>query len=57
MSTVFNDQDNEFDNIRFTTFDGVTVNRNPTTDNEVSKKTYVDGSLGEGTIPRFNKAL
>ena len=35
--------------------DGVTLNSNPTSDNEVSNKKYVDDSIGEGTILRFNQ--
>ena len=30
LSSVFNDQDNEFDNNKLTNLDSVTVNRNPT---------------------------
>ena len=33
LSSVFNDQDNEFDNNKLTKLDSVTVNRNPTSDN------------------------
>ena len=54
---MFNDQDNEFDNNKLTNLDSVTVNRNPTSDNEVSNKKYVDDSIGENTILRFNQAL
>ena len=57
LSSVFNDQDNEFDNNKLTNLDSVTVNRNPTSSNEVSKKKYVDDSIGEGTIVRFNQTL
>ena len=57
LSSVFNDQDNEFDNNKLTNLDGVTVNRNPTSDNEFSNKKYVDDSIGKGTLLRFNQTL
>ena len=38
IPTLFNDQVNVFENKKLTNFDSVTVNRNPTTDNERSKK-------------------
>ena len=57
LSLVFNDQDNEFDNNKFTDLDSVSINRNPSSDNELSNKKYVDDSIGEGTIVRLNKSL
>ena len=57
LSSVFNDQDNEFDNKKLTNLDSVTVNRNPSSDNEVANKNYVDDSIGEGTLLRFIKTL
>ena len=57
LSSVFNDQDNEFDNNKLTNLDSVTVNRNPNSDDELSNKKYVDDSIGEGTILRFNQTL
>ena len=50
LSSVFNHQNNEFDNNTLTNLDSVTVNRNPSLDNELSNKKYVDDSIGEGTI-------
>ena len=38
LSSVFNDQDYEFDNNKLTNLDSVTVNRNPSSDNELAKK-------------------
>ena len=55
LSSVINDQDNEFDNNKLTNLDSVTVNRNPSSDNEVSNKKYVDDSIGEGKWLRFNQ--
>ena len=47
LSSVFNNQDNEFDKIE--------VIRDRISDNELSIKKDVDDSLGEGTIVRFNE--
>ena len=57
LSSVFNDQDNEFDNNKLTILDSVTVNREPISDNELSTRKYIDDSIGEGTIVRFNQTL
>ena len=57
LSSVFNDQDNEFDNNKCTNLDSITVNRDPNLDNELSNKKYVDNSIGEGTLLRFNQTL
>ena len=55
LSSVFIDQDNEFDNIKLATLDSVSVKRNPSSDNELSNKKYVNDSIGKGTIVRFNQ--
>ena len=57
LSSVFNDQDNEFDNNKLTNLGSVTVNRNPNQDYELSNKNNVDDSIGEGTLVRFNQTL
>ena len=57
LSSVFNDQDNEFDNNKLTNLDSVTVNRNSNLDNELANKKYIDDSIGEGTIVRFSQTL
>ena len=57
LSSVFNDQDKEVDNNNKTNLDSVNVNRNPTSDNEVSNKNNVDASTGEITLLRFNQTL
>ena len=43
MSTIFNDQDNDSDNIKLTNLDSFTLIRNPTLDNELANKKYFDG--------------
>ena len=57
LSSVFNDQDNELDNNKLTNVDSITVKRNPTSDNEVANKKYIDDSIEEGTIVRLNQTL
>ena len=54
---MFNDQDNKFDNNKLTNLDSVSVNRDPSSDNELAKKKYIDNSIGEGTLLRFNQTL
>ena len=54
MTTVVDNEDNEFDNNKSTNLDSFTVNRNPISDKEVSNKTTADDSIGEGSILRFN---
>ena len=57
LSSVFNDQNNEFENDKLTNLDIVTVNRNLSSDNELSNKKFVDDSIGEGTLLRFYQTL
>ena len=57
LSSVFNDQDTQFDNTKSTNLHSVSVNRNPSSDPELSNKKYVDDSIGEVTIARFNQTL
>ena len=37
--------------------ESIIVNRNPSLDNELANKKYVDDSIGEGIILRFNQTL
>ena len=57
LSSVFDDQDNEFDNNKLTNLDSIQVNRNPNLDNELSNKKYIDDELDKNTIVRFNQTL
>ena len=50
-------QDNNFNDNRLTNLDIITVARNPSSDNELANKKYVDDSLGAGNILRFSQAL
>ena len=57
ISYVFIDQDIGFDNNKLTNLDNLTINRNPTSVNEVSNKKYVGDSMGKGTILRYIQTL
>ena len=57
MSSVFNDQDNEFDKNNLTNLDYITVMREPSSDNELANKNYVYGSIRVGSILGFNQTL
>ena len=57
LSSVFNDQDDEFDNNKLTNLHSVTVNRNPNLDNELANKKYIDDELDKNTVLRFNQTL
>ena len=52
---VKNNQDNDLNDNKLTNLDSVVVNREPTSDNELANKKYVDGSLGGGNFLRFNQ--
>ena len=56
-SSVFNDQDIDFDKNKLTNLDSITVIRDPNSDNELANKNYIGDSIGEGTIVRFNQTL
>ena len=42
---------------KLTNLDSITINRNPTSDNEVSNKKHIDNELDKNTIVRFNQTL
>ena len=54
---VKNNQDNDFNDNKLTNLDSVVVNRNPTNDNELTNKKYIDDELDKNTIVRFNQTL
>ena len=54
---VKNNQDNDFNDNKLTNIDSITINRNPTLDNQVSNKKYIDNELDKNTIVRFNQTL
>ena len=57
LSSVFNDQDNEFDKDKLTNLDSITVNKNPNLDNELANKKYIEDELDKNTVLRFNQTL
>ena len=54
---MFNDQDNEFDLNKLTNLDSITVNRDPSSDSELSTKKFIGDQLDKSTILRFNQTL
>ena len=54
---VKNNQDNDLKDNKLTNLDSVQVNRIPNSDNELARKKYIDDSVGEGTLLRFNQTL
>ena len=54
---VKNNQDNGFNDKKLTNIDSITVKRNPTSDNELANKNYIDDELNNNTIVRFNQSL
>ena len=54
---VKNNQDNDLNDKKLTNLDSISVNRKPSSDNELASKKYVDDSIEEGTLLRFNQTL
>ena len=52
---VKNNQDNDLNDNKLTNLDSITVNRNPSVDNELANKKYIDNELDKNTILRFNQ--
>ena len=57
FSLVFDAQDNEFDINKLRNPDDFTVKRNPTSDNELPNKEYIDDNVGNRTLVRFSQTL
>ena len=54
---VGNNQDNDLNNNKLTILDSIKGNRDPTSDNELVNKKYIDDELDKNTILRFNQRL
>ena len=54
---VKNNQDIDLNDKKLTNINSVTVNRNPSSDNEVSNKKYIDDEVYKNTILRFIQTL
>ena len=50
-------QDNNLNDNKLTNFYSITVDRNPTSGNELSTEKYIDDELDKNTILRFNRTL
>ena len=57
VDLVKNNQDNDLNDNKLTNLNSVKINRNPTLDNEVANKKYIDDELDKNTIVRFNQTL
>ena len=54
---VKNNQDNDFNDNKLININSVQVNRVPDSENESANKKYINDSIGEGTLLRFNQTL
>ena len=54
---VKNNQDNDFNDNKLTNINSITINNNPSDNNHVSNKKYIDDELDKNTIVRFNQTL
>ena len=54
---VKNNQDNDLKDNKLTNINSIIINRNPTSDDEVSNKKHIDNELNKNTIARFNQTL
>ena len=54
---VKNNQDNDLNENKLTNSDSITINGNPTSDNDITNEKYVDDELDRNTNLRFNQTL
>ena len=54
---VKNNQDNDLNDNKLTNINSITINNNPSDDNHVSNKKYIDDELDINTLVRFNQTL
>ena len=54
---VKNNQDNNFNDNKLTNINSITINNNPSDNNHVCNKKYIDDELDKNTIVRFNQTL
>ena len=57
LSVVFNDQDNEFDRKKLTKLNSVSVNKIPSSDNELANKKAINDELDKNIVLRYKKTL
>ena len=54
---VKHNEANDLNDNKLTKLDSITVKRIPSSDKELANKNYVDDSIGEGNVLRFNQTL
>ena len=54
---VKNNQQNDLNDNKFLNIKSVTINRNPSSDNEIANKKYIDDELDQNTVLRSNQTL
>ena len=54
---VKNNQDNDLKDNKLINLDSISVNRKPSSDNELASKKYIDDDLDKNTVLRFNQTL
>ena len=54
---VKNNQDNDLNDKKITNINSIRINNNPTNDNHVSNKKYIDDELDKNTVVRFSQTL
>ena len=54
---VKNNQDNDLKDNKLKNLDSISVNRKPSSDNELASKKYIDDELDKNTVLRFNQTL
>ena len=57
MINSFNKQDNKHSKNKIKNLDSFTVNRRPTSNNELPTKNYINDKIKKNTILRFNQTL
>ena len=57
VGLVKNNEDNDFIDNKLTKINSITINNNPTDDNHVCNKKYIDDELDKNTIVRYNQTL
>ena len=57
VDLVKNNQDNDLNDNKLKNIDSITVNRKPSSDNELASKKYIDDELDKNTVLRFNQTL
>ena len=57
IDLVENDQHIDLNDKKLTSLDSITINRDPTSDSDVSTKKHIDDQLDKNTILRFHRTL